>query len=155
MKIILHNQSHWCYTCLVHVPLVGTCICTCYIHVHVYVNACAYTKKMYRPCVTFCMTMHAQFPAVASLCGVALSTITVYVEWIGWGDLLSHDCKLLRLLYSFISVEQLKTGACECLLAILSRKVCPCVHIVYMCSICVDTHMYIVFSPRQSRGGNY
>jgi exportin-5 len=68
------------------------------------------------------LMQNLEFPAVASLCGVALSTITVYVEWVGWSDLLSDDCKLLRLLYSFISVEQLKTGACECLLAILSRK---------------------------------
>ena len=65
-----------------------------------------------------------QVPAVPSLCGIALSTLTCYVEWMDWSDLLYDDCKLLRLLYSFISVEQLKINACECLLAILSRKVC-------------------------------
>ena len=64
-----------------------------------------------------------QVPEVPALCGIALSALTYYVEWLDWSELLTCDCKLLRLLYSFISVEQLKTDACECLLAILSRKV--------------------------------
>jgi hypothetical protein len=63
-----------------------------------------------------------EVPEAPALCGVALSSLTYYVEWLDWSDLLASDCKLLRLLYSFISVEQLKTDACECLLAILSRK---------------------------------
>ena len=36
--------------------------------------------------------------------------------------LLMQDCKLLVLLYTFISSEELKTAACECLLVILARK---------------------------------
>lgn len=75
------------------------------------------------------MIVFLQVPQVPELRGVALSALTYYIEWLDWSDLLTNDCKLLRLLYSFIGVEQLKTDACECLLAILSRKVHPNLHL--------------------------
>jgi exportin-5 len=68
------------------------------------------------------MIQNLQAPVVPTLCGVALSALTYYVEWLDWRNLLAEDCRLLRLLYSFISEELLKTDACDCLLAILSRK---------------------------------
>ena len=54
---------------------------------------------------------------------VSLSTIVSFVEWVDFGTVLIDDAKVIRLLYAFIGVEELKTVACECLLVILARKV--------------------------------
>ena len=80
-----------------------------------------------------------------ALCGVALSALTYYVEWLDWTALLAEDCKLLTLLYSFIAVEQLKTDACECLLAILSRKVCVCVCVHVCVHVCFHVCVHVFF----------
>ena len=55
---------------------------------------------------------------------VALSSMSSFVEWVEFDVLLMQECKLLSLLYTFLEDENLKTPACECLLHILSRKVC-------------------------------
>ena len=62
-------------------------------------------------------------PDQSHLRQVALSSITSFVEWVEFDVVLMHDCKLLKILYSFLEDESLKTPACECLLHILSRKV--------------------------------
>ena len=56
---------------------------------------------------------------------IALSAITRFVEWVEFNVLLMQECKLLLLLYTFISLEELKTASCECLLVILARKAGP------------------------------
>ena len=64
-----------------------------------------------------------QAPISDHLRPIALSAITRFVEWVEFNVLLMQECKLLLLLYTFISLEELKTAACECLLVILARKV--------------------------------
>lgn len=55
---------------------------------------------------------------------IALSTIASFVEWVDFETILMADAKLIKLLYTFLGIEDLKTVACECLLLIVSRKVC-------------------------------
>lgn len=64
-----------------------------------------------------------QSPPVPQLLPTALAAVTSFVEWLDFKVLLMRDCRLLELLYSLISSEELKTAACECLLVILARKV--------------------------------
>jgi len=54
---------------------------------------------------------------------MALSAVTSFAEWVDFVVLFTRECKLLVLLYKFITTEELKRVACECLLVILSRKV--------------------------------
>ena len=63
-----------------------------------------------------------QAPTSDHLRPIALSAITRFVEWVEFNVLLMQECKLLLLLYTFISLEELKTASCECLLVILARK---------------------------------
>ena len=46
-----------------------------------------------------------------------------FVEWMKF-EVMLRDCRLLEVLCSLLEDEGLKTPACECLLHILSRKVC-------------------------------
>ncbi len=64
-----------------------------------------------------------QSPLSEPLRQTALSTIASFVEWVEFPTLLVEDAKLIKLLYTLIGSEELKTLACECLLFILSRKV--------------------------------
>ena len=64
-----------------------------------------------------------QSPPSTRVCVVALSAVACLAEWADLKLLLMADTNLLELLYGFLGQEQLKTPACECLLAILTRKV--------------------------------
>ena len=54
---------------------------------------------------------------------VALSTVCSFAGWAEFEVLLVEQCKLLKLLYTLLDDETLKTQSCECLLHILARKV--------------------------------
>ena len=70
-------------------------------------------------------------PSADHLRSVALSTITSFAEWVDFKTLFMQECKLLKLLYTFINIEDLKTSSCECLLNIVSRKVLSKINIIY------------------------
>ena len=94
-----------------------------------------------------------QTPLSEPLRQTALSTIASFVDWVEFPTLLMEDAKLIKLLYTFIGVEDLKTLACQCLLSILSRKVhvnvCVCVNLLWQLlllvffwsDVCLDSCM--------------
>lgn len=81
------------------------------------------------PFQTNLVLLFHQAPISDHLRPIALSAITRFVEWVEFNVLLMQECKLLLLLYTFISLEELKTAACECLLVILARKVATSVYV--------------------------
>lgn len=93
-----------------------------------------------------------QTPLSEPLRQTALSTIASFVDWVEFPTLLMEDAKLIKLLYTFIGVEDLKTLACQCLLSILSRKV----HVnVCVCKLIVATFIISVFLVRCMFGQLY